>query len=122
MLKGKSSECVLMHISQRALGFRVVALFWRPPESMVTICMTPSRPKCSVWCAIQGYLIIFTSGLHTRGRCTQPLEESKEVMLFVTEPVFASLANVLGKYENLPTLPLPIKEVRSPLSPFPSIH
>lgn len=35
-----------------------------------------------------------------------PLEESRESLAFATEPVFASLANVLGHHDNLPT-PLP---------------
>lgn len=33
-----------------------------------------------------------------------------DVIAFATEPVFVSLANVLGYYDNLPSpLPLPIK-------------
>ncbi|KAL0276542.1 UNVERIFIED_CONTAM: hypothetical protein PYX00_004098 [Menopon gallinae] len=32
-----------------------------------------------------------------------PLEESRESLAFATEPVFASLANVLGNRENMPT-------------------
>ncbi|XP_070555531.1 SCY1-like protein 2 isoform X2 [Ptychodera flava] len=35
-----------------------------------------------------------------------PLEESRECLAFATEPVFASLGNVLGCHDNLPT-PLP---------------
>jgi SCY1-like protein 2 len=35
-----------------------------------------------------------------------PLEESRESLAFATEPVFASLANVLGSTENMPS-PLP---------------
>ncbi|XP_012272341.1 SCY1-like protein 2 [Orussus abietinus] len=35
-----------------------------------------------------------------------PLEESRDILAFATEPVFASLANVLGRSENLPQ-PLP---------------
>ncbi|CAG2053787.1 unnamed protein product, partial [Timema podura] len=35
-----------------------------------------------------------------------PLEESRESLAFATEPVFASLANILGWTENVPT-PLP---------------
>ncbi|XP_012525156.2 SCY1-like protein 2 [Monomorium pharaonis] len=31
-----------------------------------------------------------------------PLEESRDSLAFATEPVFASLANVLGNYENIP--------------------
>lgn len=36
----------------------------------------------------------------------QPLEESREALAFATEPVFASLANVLGDHTNVPT-PVP---------------
>ncbi|GFN83526.1 scy1-like protein 2 [Plakobranchus ocellatus] len=32
----------------------------------------------------------------------QPLEETREALAFATEPVFSSLANVLGKRENVP--------------------
>ncbi|XP_062616324.1 SCY1-like protein 2 isoform X2 [Saccostrea cucullata] len=35
-----------------------------------------------------------------------PLEESREALAFATEPVFASLANVLGDHTNVPT-PVP---------------
>ena len=35
-----------------------------------------------------------------------PLEESRDCLAFATEPVFASLANLLGQHENLPT-PVP---------------
>ena len=35
-----------------------------------------------------------------------PLEESRDCLAFATEPVYASLANVLGRHENMPT-PLP---------------
>ncbi|XP_022351001.1 SCY1-like protein 2 isoform X4 [Enhydra lutris kenyoni] len=35
-----------------------------------------------------------------------PLEESRDCLAFCTEPVFASLANVLGNWENLPS-PVP---------------
>lgn len=35
-----------------------------------------------------------------------PLEESRESLAFATEPVFASLANILGSTENMPS-PLP---------------
>ncbi|KAG9345683.1 hypothetical protein JZ751_008827 [Albula glossodonta] len=42
-----------------------------------------------------------------------PLEESRDSLAFCTEPVFASLANVLGQYENLPSpLPTEIKEYK----------
>lgn len=33
-----------------------------------------------------------------------PLEESRDSLAFATEPVFASLANVLGKTDNVPQL------------------
>ncbi|KAM4749546.1 SCY1-like protein 2 [Rhinophrynus dorsalis] len=40
-----------------------------------------------------------------------PLEESRDCLAFCTEPVFASLANVLGSWDNLPSpLPPDIKE------------
>ena len=35
-----------------------------------------------------------------------PLEESRDCLAFATEPVYASLANVLGRHDNLPT-PVP---------------
>ena len=35
-----------------------------------------------------------------------PLEESRETLAFATEPVHSSLANALGKHENMPS-PLP---------------
>ncbi|KAL7631809.1 UNVERIFIED_CONTAM: hypothetical protein RMT77_017884 [Armadillidium vulgare] len=35
-----------------------------------------------------------------------PLEESRETLAFATEPVLASLANVLGRHDNMPT-PVP---------------
>lgn len=42
-----------------------------------------------------------------------PLEESRDCLAFCTEPVFASLANVLGQYDNLPSpLPTEIKEYK----------
>lgn len=37
-----------------------------------------------------------------------PLEESRETLAFATEPVFASLANVLGQTENMPVPTPPI--------------
>ncbi|KAL3842613.1 hypothetical protein ACJMK2_020606 [Sinanodonta woodiana] len=37
----------------------------------------------------------------------QPLEESRESIAFATEPVFASLANVLGNQENIPAQAVP---------------
>ncbi|XP_051547229.1 SCY1-like protein 2 [Myxocyprinus asiaticus] len=40
-----------------------------------------------------------------------PLEESRDCLAFCTEPVFASLANVLGHWDNLPSpVPTDIKE------------
>ncbi|XP_053572975.1 SCY1-like protein 2 [Bombina bombina] len=40
-----------------------------------------------------------------------PLEESRDCLAFCTEPVFASLANVLGSWDNLPSpLPSEIKD------------
>ncbi|KXJ26994.1 SCY1-like protein 2 [Exaiptasia diaphana] len=36
-----------------------------------------------------------------------PLEESKDCLAFATEPVFASLANLLGRHEHMPTPPPP---------------
>ncbi|XP_068163107.1 SCY1-like protein 2 isoform X1 [Antennarius striatus] len=42
-----------------------------------------------------------------------PLEESRDCLAFCTEPVFASLANVLGQCENLPyPLPSEIKDYK----------
>lgn len=35
-----------------------------------------------------------------------PLEESRDCLAFATEPVFASLANILGRHDNMPT-PVP---------------
>ena len=35
-----------------------------------------------------------------------PLEESRDCLAFATEPVFASLANLLGRHDNLPS-PVP---------------
>ena len=37
-----------------------------------------------------------------------PLEESRDCLAFATEPVFASLANLLGRHENLPS-PVPVQ-------------
>ncbi|XP_027009740.1 SCY1-like protein 2 isoform X2 [Tachysurus fulvidraco] len=40
-----------------------------------------------------------------------PLEESRDSLAFCTEPVFASLANVLGQWDNLPSpVPTDIKD------------
>ncbi|XP_037616461.1 SCY1-like protein 2 isoform X1 [Sebastes umbrosus] len=42
-----------------------------------------------------------------------PLEESRDCLAFCTEPVFASLSNVLGQWENLPSpVPSDIKEYK----------
>uniref|UniRef100_A0A8C5GY90 Protein kinase domain-containing protein n=1 Tax=Gouania willdenowi TaxID=441366 RepID=A0A8C5GY90_GOUWI len=42
-----------------------------------------------------------------------PLEESRDCLAFCTEPVFASLANVLGQWDNLPSpVPKDIKEYK----------
>ncbi|XP_054844268.1 SCY1-like protein 2 [Eublepharis macularius] len=42
-----------------------------------------------------------------------PLEESRDCLAFCTEPVFASLANVLGSWDNLPSpVPCDIKEYK----------
>lgn len=42
-----------------------------------------------------------------------PLEESRDSLAFCTEPVFASLANVLGQWDNLPSpVPTDIKEYK----------
>ncbi|KAM9328182.1 SCY1-like protein 2 isoform 2-T2 [Pholidichthys leucotaenia] len=42
-----------------------------------------------------------------------PLEESRDCLAFCTEPVFASLSNVLGNWDNLPSpLPSDIKEYK----------
>ncbi|XP_055087459.1 SCY1-like protein 2 [Periophthalmus magnuspinnatus] len=42
-----------------------------------------------------------------------PLEESRDCLAFCTEPVFASLANVLGQWDNLPNpVPNDIKEYK----------
>ncbi|XP_015256380.1 PREDICTED: SCY1-like protein 2 isoform X1 [Cyprinodon variegatus] len=42
-----------------------------------------------------------------------PLEESRDCLAFCTEPVFASLSNVLGQWDNLPSpVPKDIKEYK----------
>ncbi|XP_073693914.1 SCY1-like protein 2 [Garra rufa] len=42
-----------------------------------------------------------------------PLEDSRDCLAFCTEPVFASLANVLGQWDNLPSpVPTDIKEYK----------
>ncbi|ESP05108.1 hypothetical protein LOTGIDRAFT_151904 [Lottia gigantea] len=42
----------------------------------------------------------------------QPLEESREYLAFATEPVFASLANVLGNHENITPVPKELQEYK----------
>ena len=38
------------------------------------------------------------------------VEESSDTLAFVTEPIFSSLANLLGHYDNMPSpLPLVVK-------------
>lgn len=41
---------------------------------------------------------------------THPLAESKESLAFATEPIFSSLANVLGKTDNVDKVPLSVRE------------
>ncbi|CDQ81367.1 unnamed protein product [Oncorhynchus mykiss] len=42
-----------------------------------------------------------------------PLEESRDCLAFCTEPVFASLSNVLGQWDNLPSpVPTDIKDYK----------
>ncbi len=42
-----------------------------------------------------------------------PLEESRDCLAFASEPVFASLANLLGQHENLPCpVPLQIRKYK----------
>ena len=41
---------------------------------------------------------------------TQPLCETKDTMAFATERVFASLANVLGRTDNIDRVPLAVRE------------
>ncbi|XP_071104426.1 SCY1-like protein 2 isoform X3 [Haliotis cracherodii] len=40
----------------------------------------------------------------------EPLEESRETLAFATEPVFGSLANVLGNLDNMTTVPKELQE------------
>ncbi|XP_046552388.1 SCY1-like protein 2 isoform X3 [Haliotis rubra] len=40
----------------------------------------------------------------------EPLEESRETLAFATEPVFCSLANVLGNHDNMTTVPKELQE------------
>jgi hypothetical protein len=41
---------------------------------------------------------------------TYPLAESKESLAFATEPIFSSLANVLGKTDNMDRVPLNVRD------------
>nr|CAG4641466.1 EOG090X018J [Eurycercus lamellatus] len=41
-----------------------------------------------------------------------PVEESRESLAFATEPVFASLANILGNHENISPVPQQLKEYK----------
>ena len=41
-----------------------------------------------------------------------PLEESRDCLAFATEPVFASLANLLGRYDNLNPVPPQIRDYK----------
>jgi SCY1-like protein 2 len=41
-----------------------------------------------------------------------PVEESRESLAFATEPVFASLANVLGCHENVSPLPQQLRDYK----------
>eukprot|EP00729_Bicosta_minor_P019887 gene19887-29077_t len=41
---------------------------------------------------------------------TMPMDESKDIIAFATERVFASLNNVLGKTDNIDRVPLTLKE------------
>lgn len=35
----------------------------------------------------------------------EPVDESRTAIAFATEPIFASLSNLLGNYENLSSIP-----------------
>lgn len=41
-----------------------------------------------------------------------PVEESRESLAFATEPVFASLANILGQHENINPVPQHLKDYK----------
>ena len=41
-----------------------------------------------------------------------PVEESRESVAFATEPVFASLANILGKHDNISPVPQQLKDYK----------
>lgn len=53
-------------------------------------------------------------------RVIQGLDESKGAMAMVTEPIFASVANVLGRLENVGNTPKELQNLVSPLSTLPS--
>ncbi|KAK3813167.1 MAG: kinase-like domain-containing protein [Benniella sp.] len=40
----------------------------------------------------------------------EPVDESRTAIAFATEPIFASLSNLLGNYENLPSVPDDIRK------------
>ncbi|KAF9428360.1 hypothetical protein BGZ94_002662 [Podila epigama] len=40
----------------------------------------------------------------------EPVDESRTAIAFATEPIFASLSNLLGNYENLPSVPEDIRK------------
>ena len=48
-------------------------------------------------------------------RVIQALDESKAAMAMVTEPIFASAANVLGRHDNVGKVPAELKELVSAL-------
>ena len=60
----------------------------------------------SIFTCTYAYMLMYTCmHVHTY---TSPF--CSDIIAFATEPVFVSLANVLGYYDNLPSpLPLPIK-------------
>lgn len=46
-------------------------------------------------------------------RVIQALDESKAAMAMVTEPIFASVANVLGRHDNVAKVPNELKDLVS---------
>jgi hypothetical protein len=44
-------------------------------------------------------------------RVIQALDESKAAMAMVTEPIFASAANVLGRHDNVAKVPTELKDL-----------
>lgn len=46
-------------------------------------------------------------------RVIQALDESKAAMAMVTEPIFASVANVLGRHDNISKVPSELKDLVS---------